>query len=262
LGTAKPSRTDLASVWDSPSQSWDPDTGFAHARERAAREWEEKAAELWKQVRSLALQVEVGVQESYDVAGGSVDISRYMSGEPECLIAPVVSNLSTVAVVVNISARANASTECLYNRGIAIAAVIHALQSSGRGVSLQVVEVVKADYSDNRHITDITLQEFGDYINPGRLAFWTTHPAALRRCMFRYKEQQSSELRGEFGFASGGAYGEPTDLKSTDCPQGAVYIPFPETSDLHRHYQNPASALNQVVAEFKSRGVPVDIEVG
>jgi hypothetical protein len=258
---AKPSRRDLSSVSNSPSQSWDLNTGFENARELAARGWEDKAGELWRQVRSLALQVEVGVRESYDVAGGSVDIGRYMSGEPECMIAPVVSNLSTVAVLVNISARANASAECLYNRGIAIAAVIHALQSSGRGVSLRVVEVVKANYSDDRHITDITLQEFGDYINPGRLAFWTAHPAALRRCVFRYNEQQSSELRGEFGFVSGGGYGEPTDLKSTDCPQGSVYIPFPETSDLHRHYRNPASALKQVVAEFKSRGVPVDIQV-
>jgi hypothetical protein len=258
----RPDRSDLASVNKSPSQGWDLNTGFQNARDLATRGWDAKGDELWKQVRSLALKVEVGVQEQYDVAGGSVDIGRYMSGEPECMVAPVITPLSAVAVMVNIVARADADAQCLYNRGIAVAAVIHALQSSGRGVSLRVVEAVTSGEEEERHITDVTLQEFGEYINPGRLAFWTAHPAALRRCIFRYNEQQSDELRRQFGFREGRGYGTPADLESKDIPEGAVYIPFPETDMLHQHYRDPRSALKQVVADFKRAGVPIEIEVG
>jgi hypothetical protein len=255
----KPQRDDLASTSDSASVSWDLNTGFNLARQLASEGWEEKSADLWKQVHALAVRVEVGVQEVYDVSGGSVDIGRFMSGEPECMMTQTLTPLSAVSVLMNICASASADAEHLYNRGIAVAAVIHALQSSGRGVSLRVCESVWSWGS--RHITEITLQEFGEYIHSGRLAFWTAHPAALRRCIFRYNEQQSDEIRREHGFRSGYGYGRPEDLGADEIPKGTVYIPFPTTSMLHREYSDPASALKAVVAEFQKRGVPIEVDI-
>lgn len=256
---AKPDRNNLSSEKDA-SQSWDLNCGFQGARELPTKGWQEKSAELWKQIQALALKVEIGVQDSYDVSGGSVDIGRYMSGEPECMMAQTINPLSAVSVLMNISARANADAEHLYNRGIAVAAVIHALQSSGRGVSLKVGESVSS--GGDRHITEITLQEFGEYIHAGRLAFWAAHPAALRLCIFRYNEQQSDDIRANLGFYSGDGYGSPEDLRKSEIPEGTVYIPFAETRVLERDYSDLKSALVAVVAEFKKRGVPIEVEAG
>jgi hypothetical protein len=104
------------------------------------------------------------------------------------------------------------------------------------------------------------MQDFGEYINPGRLAFWAAHPAALRRCIFRYNEQQDPEIRDRLGFKDGWGYGSPRDIEIGKLPQGTVYIPFAETEELRRHYASPRLALKRVVEEFKAKGVPIEIQ--
>lgn len=256
-----PKRRDLSSINEEPKSSWDLNTDFKMARNMAAEGWRDKADELWKQVQALALKVDPGVQESFDVSGEAVDVGRYLSNEPECMFAQQITPLSTVSIVLNIAASCSASATCLYNRGIAMAAVIHALQSSGRGVSLKVVEAVE-NYEGSIHTTEITLQDFGDYINPGRLAFWVAHPAALRRCIFRYNEQQSDELRERFGFYARSGYGTPTGFPKERLPEGSIYFPHITTDELHRKYGSPEAALATVVEEFKKKGVPIEISQG
>jgi hypothetical protein len=224
----------------------------------AAEGWREKADELWRQVQALAVKIDAGVKESFDVSGEAVDVGRYLSNEPECMFAQQITPLSSVAIIVNIAARCDADAQCIYNRGIAIAAVIHALQASGRGVSLAIMEAVD-DHRGNLHLTEITLQEFGEYINPGRLAFWVAHPAALRRCLFRYNEQQDAEVRERFSFYEGGGYGKPTNVPQEHIPESVVHFPYIETHELHTKYRDPQTALAAVVEEFKKKGVPIEI---
>ncbi len=250
-------RGELASL-KSPDYTWDLSLGFAKAAEMAARGWDAQAGALWKSIFALAMKIESGVQEYYDVSGESVDVGRYLSGEPECMLAQSISPLSSVSVFINISAKSNADAEQLFNRGIAVAAVIHALQSSGRGVALVVCESVSC--GESIHETFIQMQDFGEYINPGRLAFWAAHPAALRRCIFRYNEQQDPEIRDRLGFKDGWGYGSPRDIEIGKLPQGTVYIPFAETEELRRHYASPRLALKRVVEEFKAKGVPIEIQ--
>lgn len=256
----RPDRDDLASVSNKPSQSWDLNTNFSQARKMAATGWQEKAGELWKQVAALAVKIDPGVRESFDVTGEAVDVGRYLGGEPECMFTQTITPMSAVSVMMNICARCDANAEYIFNRGIAVAAVIHALQGAGRGVALSVCESVGG--GGGSHETFITLQEFGEYINPARLAFWAAHPAALRRCLFRYNEQQSDEVRYQFGFQSSGGYGRPKDIDVTKLPSGTVYIPFPETGMLKRYYSTPELALKTVIKEFQARGVHIDIVDG
>jgi hypothetical protein len=106
------------------------------------------------------------------------------------------------------------------------------------------------------------LQEFGEYINPARLAFWAAHPAALRRCIFRYNEQQPDQIREQFGFHDSAGYGGPGDIDVTKLPSGTVYIPFPQTHMLEQYYSTPELALKTVLKEFQSKGVSIDIVDG
>lgn len=254
--SAKPDRDDLASL-QGASMSWDLDAGFEQSREMAEAGWSEKAAALWRQVQSLALKIDNGVKDHFDVTGESVDVGRFLSGEPECMAAQIISPLAAVPVMLNISARCDADARLIFNRGIAVAAVIHALQGSGRSVSLTVCENVSR--GDSQHETFITMQEFGEYINPGRLAFWAAHPGALRRCIFRYNEQQSDDVRNRLSFYEGGGYGRPGDVDVKKLPPGTVYISFPETNDLENRFGSPERALVEVVKEFRAKGVPIEI---
>lgn len=261
LGDAKqPQRNDLASISNDSSARWDLNTNFSQARTMAETGWQEMGGELWKQIASLAVKIDPGVRESFDVTGEAVDVGRYLGGEPECMFTQTITPMSAVSVMVNISARYDANAEHIFNRGIAVAAVIHALQAAGRGVALSACESVSG--AGGSHETFITLQEFGEYINPARLAFWAAHPAALRRCIFRYNEQQSDAVRDQFGFYSSGGYGRPQDIDVTKLPSGTVYIPYPETDMLERYYSTPELALKTVIKEFQSKGVNIDIVDG
>jgi hypothetical protein len=263
LSDAKaPRRGDLSSLKRESAQSWDLGADFNTARKFATEGWSEMSTKLWQMIHALSLKVELGVESRYDVAGESVDIGRYMSGEPESMLTQDISPLSSVSVFLNITARCNADADQLFNRGIAVAAIIHALQSSGRGVSLTIVSP-NSEYNERRGSTNdtiIQLQNFGDYINPGRLAFWAAHPAALRRCVFRYNEQQPEDVREVMGYSHREGYGYSCDFDENQIPEGAVYIPFPETSILSANYDTPEDALKQVIKEFKKANVPIEIE--
>jgi hypothetical protein len=257
----KPSTKDLASERNEEGTSWDLNTSFSQARALAEGGWTDKADDLWQFVRALSPKVEIGTAMRFDVTGESVDVGRYLSGEPECMISELVTPQSAVKVLVNISAASACDATIMFNRGIALAAIIHALQSSGRGVSLTIVENVTGGRGE--HETTVELQRFGDYINPGRLAFWVAHPAALRRCVFRYNEQQSNAVRDQFGFRDGGGYGYPNEMSETarsgDAPEGVVCIPYLKYRDEYE-YRTPEIALRTLIELFKKKNIPIEIQ--
>lgn len=255
----QPKRNDLASVNDSARASWDLNTSFGQAANLAAVGWQERADELWKFAQALAPCTDTGIVDRFDVSGGSVDVGRYLSGEPECMLDQVITPLSAIKIMVNISASSSVDARYLFNRGIALAAIIHSLQSSGRSISLTVGEsVVSSNGTGDIHNTLIELQAFGEYINPGRLAFWIAHPAALRRCIFRYNEQQSDEIRSSIGFRDGNGYGRPRNLSPEPSTQTTILLPHLEY-DNQSLYQSPEMALKHLVGEFKKQGVPIEL---
>jgi hypothetical protein len=255
--SAKPERSDLSSEVRPRSQEWDLNTGFKEARELAIAGWQEKARELWQLVRALAPAVEYGLKSAYDVTGECVDVGRFLNGEPECMLSHQVPVKNVIKVAVNISARCNAPANLLFNRGAALAAIVQALQSAGQSVSLSVVEVVSSEFaSGSMHETIVEIERFGDYINPGRLAFWLAHPAALRRCIFRLNEQSDASIRQTYGFHDDGGYGYPQDHPSKMKEEDVVYIPFPET-DMLGDYANPNKALRSLITFFTKAGVPI-----
>ncbi|RMG44551.1 MAG: hypothetical protein D6719_01575 [Candidatus Dadabacteria bacterium] len=256
----KPGTRDLESELNEPSEDWDLNTPFSEARELARVGWIEKGRELWKYISALAPRIDAGVTQGYDVSGDAVDVGRYLSGEPENMLTQRIEPLSAVQVVVNISASAWTDARRMFNRGIALAAIIHALQSSGRGVSL-VVAVSASNRLGSNHETLIELQRFGDYINPAQLAFWVAHPAALRRCVFRYNEQQDYKIRNWFGFRAGYGYGMPDEIDTKNLEPGTVYIPH-INREAEAASETPEEALKYLVKLFKKAGVPIDIETG
>lgn len=253
----KPRREDLASVDNSSSMDWDLNTPFLKAAELAEFGWRERIPDIEAYLLKVKDVLNNSWETALDVSGEAVDVGAFLEGTPECMLSYTVPQTQAVRIVAGISARAGADAPRLLNRGIAIAAAVYALQCSGTPVSLTVGDWITG--GDQLFRNTVEVNPFGDYIDAGRLAFWLGHPAALRRCMFRFQEQQSSEIRSTFGFYSGGGYGRPTDPPEDSADlHGAVYIPFPETSDL-ANYATPERAFQTVRELLASKGITLNM---
>ncbi len=257
LGDAHcPTTRDLASVENNSSASWDLNTTFNTAREYAEMGWKEKADELRDMMSRVFKYSHENTASNWDVTGECVDIGRFMTGEPECMLNHNVPEIRTTKIMVNIAAVCDADARLLFNRGIGIAAAVYALQANGITVCLHVGESVssRSGRYDN-HETMIEVNGFDQYIDPARLAFWLSHPAALRRCIFRYNEQQNSEIRSDFGFRTYGGYGTPSEMNAKQLEEdGFIYIPFPRTASLS-DYQTPESAFQAVSKLLLEQGL-------
>ena len=250
----RPRRDDLASERNENDESWDLNTDYALAAKFAEFGWQEKADTLDNYMARIERLVDGGWSTHWDVSGECVDVGRYLAGEPECMLNFNLPRIRSVELYANISARCSADAPRLFNRGIAIASAVYALQSSGVAVSLKVGEWVD-NRSNSLHETSIEINNFAQYIDPARLAFWLAHPAALRRCIFRYNEQQPKKIRDELGFHSGGGYGRPRDSGAEKLKaDGVVYFPFPETDDLGK-YQTPEKAFGTIKKLLKNQGI-------
>ncbi|MEY4702053.1 MAG: phage Whirlwind [Pseudomonadota bacterium] len=253
----RPQRDDLASANSSSRIDWDLNTPFDRAAELAEFGWRERVGD----VEAYLSEIKDVLRESWatelDVTGEAVDIGAFLEGVPECMLSFSVPQTQAVRIVASISARCSADAPRLLNRGIAIAAVVYALQCSGTPVSLAVGDWVSGHGQTFRNTVEVN--PYGDYIDAGRLAFWLGHPAALRRCMFRYQEQEPDHVRQTFGFHSGGGYGTPTDPSSeSEGMEGVVYIPFPETSRLS-DYETPERAFRTIRDLLATKGITLQL---
>ncbi len=250
-----PNRSDMASVNNCASEGWDLNTPFDRAVYLATHGWQERVEEVEACMRLVQQLVSDSWGASHDVAGDAVDVGAFLDGTPECMISFHTPKRQSVNMVVSISASASADAPRLFNRGIAIAAAVYALQCAGTPVSLRVFESCTS--GGERFNTSIEVNPFGNYLDPARLAFWLSHPAALRRCFFRYQEQAPTKIRETFGFHCGGGYGKPADPpKDSEEIRDSVYVPFPTTESLSL-YQTPHKAFETIAAILAERGVSI-----
>lgn len=256
---AAPKRNDMASARSGASQSWDLGAGYEQAVTLAEFGWKREIPGLEGYLATVQQLVRGSWSTHLDVSGECVDIGAYLEGEPECMLNFVTPESRAIRIVANMSARCDADAPRLLNRGIAIAAAVYALQCSGVAVSLTAGEWVTG--GGRVHETLIEINPFGDYIDAGRLAFWLGHPAALRRCFFRFQEQQPSEVRDRFGFHSGGGYGSPSDPpKDSAAIKDAIFIPYPQTEELGK-YESPARAFATIHEILARQGVDLSVRV-
>ncbi len=242
-----------ASVLMEPTRDWDLNTSFATARRFAQYGWSEKASQLESYMVTIRDIARERPEVVWDVCGECVDIGRYLEGEPECMLSFSSRPIGPLKILVNIVARCGADAPRLLNRGIAVAGLIYALQSNGMSVSLWVGESVTNE--DFQHNTIIEINSCSEYIDPSRLAFWLGHPAALRRCIFRYNEQQPESIRDRMGFHDESSYGMPRDFNMAKLSQqGMIYLPFPETADLEE-YETPQKAYEAIKAIVNPQGI-------
>lgn len=232
--------------------------------EKFAREgWKKGREDVEAMMASFAAVVaSVKRQEiRYELSGGTVDIGRYLSGEPECFAEWTDSESDIVGpkmihIVFNFTVSGGISTETIRLRGAAIAALIQAFELAGRRVKLTLVVCVQPEqygFHDKLMLVRINAKEYDQPMQIDQVAFTLAHAAMLRRFYFSFVEQLPSDYAHAFGANS--SYGHIQEVPLTE-DRGDIYMPQARYSD--PQWDSKARAIQWVKDTLRQFNVTLD----
>lgn len=157
---------------------------------------------------------------TYDVAGGAVDVGRFLSGDPECMQVSmpmkVMRTGRVIKVAVPVGYQADISAETIKARGVAVMALVDAFAQMQHPVE---VIAVRAGYgSRQRFCWTITVQPSDEPLNMGRMLFALAHPAMTRKMAFTiahgedHNYKRTFSVPGSYAMSPRTAYIEDLDI--------------------------------------------------
>ncbi len=148
----------------------------------------------------------------WDVTGAAYDVGEYLSGAPECWLAPtLISDKPCVTISINSALSMGIPKEMIEMRGAAVVALALALQTAGYAVRVYQIIMSEVDSSSGGWHSDLTAvrvcltDDNGGPIDTDRLLFALAHPAATRLLGF-------SVARGIAGAPMTAGLGSPDDF--------------------------------------------------
>lgn len=235
-------------------KDWDLGLGWDGAVQCAQQGWSEVrsdiegiASEVSTRVGNL-MRDEFGFE--FDVTGTTVDVGRMMSGEPECMIQPVMQQVPrdspVVTVVVEACVSASMSADTYLKRGATILALLDVL----RIIGIPAEVYLSSDNGITCHL--IPLVEAGQHVDVDELAFALAHPGAFRRIGFAAWEADEPAL--PFGYGSA-----PTSLNKWTREEvtptialNGVSTSIGEAGDVVR------KPVDWIIAQLKGAGLEVN----
>lgn len=165
----------------------------------------------------------------WDVTGAEVDVARYLSGEPECMIDFPLSKTSksgkVVTLVASICYSGVVRTESINKRGRVMAALALALAQLGHATEIWV-DISLGDSSGASAYQRICVKGVNDELDPAVLMFALAHPAMLRRVAFGSWDGWKGEWKQAFSVKSGRGYPDRrTDADVNLYPEGTIFLP-------------------------------------
>jgi hypothetical protein len=181
----------------------------------------------------------------YDVTGGAVDVGRFLSGEPECMVDYLPVPTTDVGRVITLCASVTYSgavdVESIKRRGHTVAALAFALTRIGLAVELWAD--MSAGNSSVTHRARVLVKGANDELDVARIMFAFTHPAMLRGIGFGVMNSYPENIRDAYGR---GLYGSPVDPKR-DLPDGTIYLPsICSSHDVPDAYLTVVSTLREL----------------
>lgn len=205
---------------------------FAEALELARGGWSEATPEALSIAESAVAKVETerpmaSFDPVWDVSGSVVDVGRYLSGEPECMIdfplREIVKAGRVITLCASVSVSGAVSAESMQRRGAAIVGLAIAL--SRIGYEIEILADMTATGFDCRGLRIQTLiKSAGEPLDVERVMFALSHPAMLRSLAFAgvYYAIEKDDIRTR-GYTTTGL-GTPHD-PIEDLPDGTIYLP-------------------------------------
>jgi hypothetical protein len=209
------------------ADEWGGGVSFTELADLVGRGWQDMVGRS-QEISDRAIKAAATMAEDtlptlhYDVTGDVVDIGRYYSGEPECMIdwplQPVIKEGLAVTLVSSACFSAAISTDTIVKRGIAVAGLAEAL--TGLGYSVEIVVDISSGTEDGVRqfgtSLQITVQEAHEDLNMARVIFGLAHPSVLRKMAFLV---WSGSARRDEVHNSG--YG-PVNRPATDRPDAIL----------------------------------------
>jgi hypothetical protein len=157
----------------------------------------------------------------WDVTGAEVDVARYLSGEPECMIDYPLSKTSKAGKVVTLVSSctysAGIEAQKILERGRLIVALALVLEQTGHSVEIWASCNITGHYGGTMEAL-VKVKGADDVLDPAVAMFALAHPAMLRRIMFAVGE-------GYKGAWKDGAAGRVLKPRAESFPEGSIIIP-------------------------------------
>ena len=161
----------------------------------------------------------------YDYGGDSVDIDRFLMGDPECMleydVVPAGRMGRVVKVLVNGAASCAVSAEAIQQRGALAVALVDVLNKLGVGVEVWLESAT--EYESKKHSQLIKLHSSEERLDVNNLMFAMAHPSMLRRVGFSILEKTGWEPARRCAKVGAG-YGRPHDLTQAKRIEADVSI--------------------------------------
>lgn len=188
---------------------------FQEAMQLARYGWPEGLRRL-KDIEPIDLQLTKIAQQSYDiesrydVAGGSVNIGRYLSCVPDCMrkMAPtrnhtLPSRIQKVMILGNFDRTVHPNA--VLKHGYMVYQIIDALEQANIQTDITIALSAGKYRMYEQHDyhfyeTYIKIKDPTDIIYPEKLLFCVAHPSMLRRLVFSEYERNSWSVRDYFHF--------------------------------------------------------------
>jgi hypothetical protein len=208
--------------------------GFDEPVADAMRTAEDAAKTVTRDLPTLS-----GFSQTHDVAGSVVDIDRYLTGEPECMIdfplVEIVKAGRVISLCAGVSASASIRPATLRQRGAEIVAL--ALALSELGYALEVWSEFHGAGLGHSISVRTLVKGAHDEIDASRLMYALAHPSMLRVWGFGATYLAPKE------FDIGSGMGLPRSPVE-NLPDGTIYLPciaessrdIPDAANLLRKY--------------------------
>lgn len=197
---------------------WAGSENLVEACNLASNGW----SEIRPEVDAILVQLEDRLAEKfstmyvteYATSGAGVDMGRFVTGEPECMVEFMPQSQASMGRVVKIIVAGTASSgidaEDIKRRGIAVLALVDTIHKMGVGIELWWESSIKG-YKKGSHSTVVKLHDSNEPLDIDSVMFSLAHPSMLRRLTFSVQElSQESDDQGV-----GSGYGSPHDLQYT-----------------------------------------------
>lgn len=197
------------------------------------------------------------IQTQYDIAGGSVNIGRYLSGMPDCMRRMNVSKAHNLParvqkIIAIIGYNIGTYPFEIMQHGYKVYQIINALEMANIQTDITLAHAANKWYRHNPHDnymyeTYIKIKDSTDIIYPEKVLFCVAHPAMLRRLIFSEQERNSHSIRATFHFYwENGEWGYGHGYKEW-CP------PFPMMKDtlIIPSFENTAE-MNELIVKVQN----------
>lgn len=155
-------------------------------------------------------QQNYNLQTRYDIAGGSVNIGRFLSAAPDCMRR--ISSTQNHAlpsriqkVIILCDSDKDTQPNAILKHGFTAYQIINALERANIQTEITLAYHANKDYMRNRHDyfvyeTYIKIKEPTDIIYPEKLLFCLAHPSMFRRLVLSEHERNPWNIRDIFHF--------------------------------------------------------------